>query len=35
MEVIKVILTSFLSVIALFIIAKIMGHRQIAQNSSA
>lgn len=31
MEVIKVILTSFLSVIALFIIAKIMGHRQISQ----
>lgn len=31
MEVIKVILTSFLSVIALFITAKIMGHRQIAQ----
>lgn len=31
MEVIKVILTSFLSVAALFIITKIMGHRQIAQ----
>lgn len=31
MEVIKVILTSFLSVAVLFIITKIMGHRQIAQ----
>lgn len=31
MEIIKVILTSLLSVLALFIIAKIMGHKQIAQ----
>ena len=31
MEFVKIILTSLLSVVALFIIAKIMGHRQIAQ----
>lgn len=31
MDIIKVILTSFLSVATLFIIAKIMGHRQVAQ----
>lgn len=31
MEFIKVILTSLLSVAALFIIAKIMGHKQVAQ----
>lgn len=31
MEIVKVILTSFLSVVALFLIAKIMGHRQVAQ----
>lgn len=31
MDIIKVILTSFLSVVTLFIIAKIMGHRQVAQ----
>ncbi|MBR5798415.1 MAG: DUF421 domain-containing protein [Clostridia bacterium] len=31
MEMIKVILTSLLSVAALFIIAKIMGHKQLAQ----
>lgn len=31
MEIIKVILTTFLSAAALFIIAKIMGHRQVAQ----
>ena len=31
MEIIKVILTAFLSVAALFIIAKIMGHKQVAQ----
>lgn len=31
MEIIKVILASFLSVVTLFIIAKIMGHRQVAQ----
>lgn len=31
MEIIKVILTSLLSVVALFIIAKIMGHKQMAQ----
>lgn len=31
MEIIKVILTSVLSAAALFIIAKIMGHKQIAQ----
>ena len=31
MEVIKVVLTSLLSVIALFIIAKVMGHKQMAQ----
>ena len=31
MDIIKVILTSLLSVAALFIIAKIMGHKQVAQ----
>lgn len=31
MDIIKVILSSILSVIALFIIAKVMGHRQVAQ----
>ena len=31
MEIIKVILTSFLSVVALFVIAKIMGHKQMSQ----
>ena len=31
MEIIKVILTSVLSVISLFMIAKIMGHKQMAQ----
>lgn len=31
MDVIKVILTSLLSVVALFIITKIMGHKQVAQ----
>lgn len=31
MEFVKIILTSLLSVVTLFIIAKIMGHRQIAQ----
>ena len=31
MELIKVILTSLLSAVALFIIAKIMGHKQMAQ----
>lgn len=31
MEFIKLVLTSFLSVIALFVIAKIMGHKQISQ----
>ena len=31
MEILKVILTSLLSALALFIIAKIMGHKQMAQ----
>ena len=31
MDIIKVILTSLLSVVALFIITKIMGHKQVAQ----
>lgn len=31
MEIIKVILTAFLSVAALFVITKIMGHKQVAQ----
>ena len=31
MEFIKVILTSLLSVVSLFVIAKIMGHKQVAQ----
>lgn len=31
MELIKVVLTSLLSVAALFIIAKVMGHKQVAQ----
>ena len=31
MEIIKVILTALLSVIALFIITKLMGHKQVAQ----
>ena len=31
MEIIKVILTALLSVAALFIITKIMGHKQVAQ----
>ena len=31
MEFIKVILTSILSVVSLFVIAKIMGHKQMAQ----
>ena len=31
MEIIKIILTSVLSVITLFIITKIMGHKQVAQ----
>lgn len=31
MDIIKVILTSILSVIVLFVIAKIMGHKQVAQ----
>ncbi len=33
MEILKVILTSFLSVIVLFIITKLMGHRQLSQLS--
>lgn len=31
MDIIKVILTTVLSVITLFIIAKLMGHKQVAQ----
>lgn len=31
MEIVKVILTALLSVVTLFIIAKILGHRQVAQ----
>ena len=31
MEIIKLILTALLSVVALFIIAKLMGHKQVAQ----
>lgn len=31
MEFIKVILTSFLSAVSLFLIAKVMGHKQVAQ----
>lgn len=31
MEIIKIILTSLLSVAALFVITKIMGHKQLAQ----
>ena len=31
MEVLKVVLTSLLSVASLFVIAKVMGHKQIAQ----
>ena len=31
MDIVKVILTAFLSVVALFIITKIMGHKQVAQ----
>ncbi len=31
MEIVKVILTALLSVVALFIIAKFMGHKQVAQ----
>ena len=31
MDIIKVILTSFFSALILFIIAKIMGHRQVSQ----
>ena len=31
MEIIKVILTAILSVVALFVITKIMGHKQVAQ----
>lgn len=31
MEIIKVLLTSLLSVVALFVIAKIMGHKQMSQ----
>ena len=31
MEIIKVVLTSFLSVVVLFIIAKILGHKQMSQ----
>ena len=31
MDIIKVILTALLSVAALFIITKIMGHKQVAQ----
>ena len=31
MDIIKVILTSLLSVVALFVITKIMGHKQVAQ----
>lgn len=31
MDIIKIIWTSFLSVVALFIITKIMGHKQVAQ----
>ena len=31
MEIIKVLLTSFLSVAALFLIAKLMGHKQVSQ----
>lgn len=31
MEIIKVILTALLSVASLFIITKIMGHKQVAQ----
>ena len=31
MEMIKVLLTSGLSVVALFLIAKIMGHKQVSQ----
>ena len=31
MEMVKVILTALLSVVSLFIITKIMGHKQVAQ----
>lgn len=31
MDIIKILLTALLSVAALFIIAKIMGHKQVAQ----
>ena len=31
MDIIKVILTALLSVVALFIITKIMGHKQVSQ----
>ena len=31
MDIVKIILTSLLSVVSLFIIAKIMGHKQVAQ----
>ena len=31
MEIIKVILTSLLSAVVLFLLAKIMGHKQISQ----
>ena len=31
MDIVKVILTSFLSVVALFVIAKLMGHKQMSQ----
>ena len=31
MEIIKIILTSFLSILSLFVIAKFMGHKQVAQ----
>ena len=31
MEIVKVLLTSLLSVVSLFLIAKIMGHKQMSQ----
>ena len=31
MEIVKIILTSVLSVVAIFLITKIMGHKQVAQ----
>ena len=31
MDIVKVILTALLSVVALFVITKLMGHKQVAQ----